>query len=190
MKQHSEWLRVVVVFVVAGALLWPSARRQVQATEVANPTLVLETVQGTIEIELLRGEAPETVEYVVNLVEKNFYRGLRFHRIETGLVQIGDPNSRNVTRQASWGTTGARPTIGIAEFSPAMRHVRGAVGLAHAGDPKGASSQFYIMKQGSPSLNGKHTIFGQVRKGFVALDKLRVADVLKLATIKEAGQTS
>lgn len=150
-----------------------------------NPVLVLETVKGTIEIELRRQDAPRTVEYIVGLVKKNFYRGLRFHRVERSLVQIGDPTSRDVSRQAWWGKTGTTPTVGVEEFKSSIGHVRGAVGLAHTGNAKFASSQMYIMKAASPGLNGKYTVFGRVTSGMPIVDKLQVTDVLKLATIRE-----
>ncbi len=149
-----------------------------------NPVLVLETARGTIEIELFRQDAPKSVEYVIALVNKNFYRGQRFHRSERTLVQIGDPNSRNVTRRNMWGQTGATPTVGLLEASKRVSHTRGAVGLAHAGRPESASSQFYIMKTASPALDGKYTIIGRVISGMAVVDAIRFEDVLKLATIR------
>ncbi|MBM3751601.1 MAG: peptidylprolyl isomerase [Acidimicrobiia bacterium] len=150
-----------------------------------NPVLVLETARGTIEIELFRQDAPKSVEYIITLVNKNFYRGQRFHRSERTLVQIGDPNSRNVTRRNLWGQTGATPTVGLLEASKRLSHTRGAVGLAHAGRPEAASSQFYIMKTASPSLDGQYTIIGRVISGMAVVDAIKFEDVLKLATIRE-----
>jgi cyclophilin family peptidyl-prolyl cis-trans isomerase len=177
---------VMVVMVVAVGLVLaagqPSAEQGRGAA--ANPVLVLETSRGTIQIELLRQDAPKTVEYITALVKKNFYRGLRFHRVERTLVQIGDPNSRNVTRRNLWGQTGTTPTVGVLETTKRASHVRGAVGLAHAGTPANASSQFYIMKAASPGLDGDFTVFGRVTAGMAVVDALKFEDVLKLATIK------
>jgi cyclophilin family peptidyl-prolyl cis-trans isomerase len=153
-----------------------------------NPVLVLETVRGTIEIELLRQEAPKTVEYISGLVKKGFYRGLRFHRAERTLVQIGDPNSRNVQRRNLWGQTGARPPVGVFEPAKRQSHTRGAVGLAHSGLPEYASSQFYIMRAASPSLDGKFAIFGRVIRGMAVVDRIEFQDVLKLATLREPSE--
>lgn len=150
----------------------------------ANPVLVLDTSRGAIEIELLRQDAPKTVEYIIGLVKKNFYRGLRFHRVERSLVQVGDPNSRNVTRRNLWGQTGTTPTVGVLETSKRASHTRGAVGLAHAGNAKFASSQFYIMKSASPGLDGDFTVFGRVTAGMAVVDALKFEDVLKQATIR------
>lgn len=152
-----------------------------------NPTLVLDTAKGVIEIELLRGDAPQSVDYIVALVEKNFYRGLRFHRAERGLVQVGDSASRDVSKKEWWGRSAPTSTIGVAEISKKLIHVRGMVGLAHTGNPQLAGSQFYIMKEASPSLNGKYTIIGRVRVGMPVVDTLKFADVLKQATIKAAA---
>ena len=153
-----------------------------------NPTLVLDTAKGVIEIELFQGDAPKSVAYIIDLVEKNFYRGLRFHRVERSLVQIGDAASRDVSKKEWWGRSVHTPTIGVGEISKKLLHVRGTVGLAYAagGTPAGANSQFYIMKEVSPNLNGKYTIIGRVRVGMPTVDTLEVGDVLKQATIKAA----
>ena len=164
----------------------PEARPDIQTA--GNPTLVLDTAKGAIEIELLRGDAPKSVAYIIDLVEKNFYRGQRFHRVERSLVQVGDIASRDVTKKEWWGRSVHTPTIGVGEISKKLIHVRGSVGLAYAagGTPAGANSQFYILKEAMPSLNGKYTIIGRVRVGLPTVDTIQVGDVIKNATIKEA----
>ena len=101
------------------------------------PVIVLETVKGTIEIETLPDEAPKTVAHVVELVKKNFYNGMRFHRAEENfLVQIGAPPSRDMSREAWWGRgPGSGKPIGVSEIGK-RKHVPGSVGMAHSGDPK------------------------------------------------------
>ena len=180
MSRRIAWCAVVFV-ASASALAWPVSATRIQA---ANPTLVLDTAKGVIEIELLRGDAPTSVDYIVALVEKNFYRGLRFHRAERGLVQVGDVASRDVSKKAWWGRSVHTPTVGVAEISKKLIHVRGIVGLAHSGNPAQAHSQFYIMKDANPSQNGKYTIIGRVRVGMPVVDTLQVGDVLKQASIK------
>ncbi len=175
-------LGVVVIVVLAGVgLAWPVSG---QAPPAANPILVLDTAKGVIEVELLRGDAPKSVDYIVALVQKNFYRGLRFHRAERALVQLGDAASRDVSKKAWWGRSVHTPTVGVAEISRKLVHVRGMVGLAHSGNPAFAHSQFYIMKASDMSLNGKYTLFGRVRSGMAVVDTLQVGDILKQATIK------
>jgi cyclophilin family peptidyl-prolyl cis-trans isomerase len=150
----------------------------------AAPTIVLETVKGTIEIETYPEDAPKTVARILELIKKNFYNGLRFHRIEKHLVQVGDPASRDMSREASWGRTGSGTSIGAVEITKRRRHVAGAVAMAHAGDPTFADSQFYIVKRAVTELDGKYTVFGRVTRGLDVVAKLEKADILKRASVK------
>jgi cyclophilin family peptidyl-prolyl cis-trans isomerase len=153
----------------------------------AGPIIVLETAKGTIEIETYPEEAPKTVARVVQLVKKNFYNGLRFHRSEPNfLVQVGDPVSRDVSREAWWGRQGSGTNIGVAEITKKRRHVLGAVAMAHPGtDPATADSQFFILRRAAPELDGKYTVFGHVLKGMDVVAKLQRGDILKRAYVKE-----
>ena len=150
------------------------------------PVIVLDTVKGAIEIETFPDEAPKTVEHIVELVKKNFYNGLRFHRAEeTFLVQVGDPTSRDMSREAYWGRgPGSGKPIGVSEIGKKRRHAPGTVAMAHSGDPKFADSQFYIVMQPRPGLDGKYTIFGRVTSGMDVVKKLKRADILKRASVK------
>lgn len=147
------------------------------------PVMVIETLKGVIEIQLYQTEAPKSVAHIIELVNRSFYRGQRIHRVETSLVQFGDPATRDMTKEPSWGTGSSGNPIGAAEFTKHL-HVRGAVGLAHGGDPKWADSQLYIMKTASPSLDGKHVIIGRVTKGMDVVDRLVKADVFKMVSIR------
>ena len=103
----------------------------------AGPIIVFETVKGTFEIETYPNEAPKTVEHILALVKRNFYNGLRMHRIEPGfVVQWGDPQTRDMTKRDLWGTGGSGKAIGVSEVSPKRTHMIGAVAAAHAGDPR------------------------------------------------------
>ena len=152
----------------------------------AGPVIVLETAKGTIEIETYPEEAPKTVARIVELVKKNFYNGLRFHRAEPNfLVQVGDPVSRDVSREAWWGRQGSGTSIGVAEITKKRKHTIGAVSMAHAGsDPKSADSQFFILKRAAPELDGKYTVFGHVLKGQDVVAKLQRGDILKRASVR------
>ena len=153
----------------------------------AAPVIVCETAKGTFEIQTFAADAPKSVDHIVKLVKQNFYRGLRFHRVEAGLVQIGDPQSRNVNLKNIWGTASSGTPIGVAELSKKHSHVRGAVGLAHPdpGSAQFADSQFYIMKVANPPLDARFVVIGQVSAaGMAVVDKIEVADVLRNATIK------
>lgn len=152
----------------------------------AGPVIVLETVKGTIEFETYPEEAPKTVAAIVALVKRNFYNGLRFHRAEPKfLVQVGDPVSRDVSRESWWGRQGSGKPIGASEITKKRRNVRGAVAMAHTGNPALAESQFYILLQAKPELDGKYAVFGRVITGMDVADRLRRGDVLKKASVKE-----
>ncbi len=176
---------VFAIVVAVGVLASTRAGRSQSAPPApANPVLVFETLKGTIEIELFRSEAPKSVEHILALMKRSFYRGQRFHRVTAKLAQVGDPQSRNMTRQAYWGNGNSGNPIGVFEWSKKRSHVRGAVGLAHSGSPLGADSQIYIMKAPSPDLDGKHAIIGRVVAGMAVVDKLVVTDMIKDARVK------
>lgn len=155
-----------------------------------NPVIAIETVKGTIEIELFAKDAPKTVARLVTLVRQNFYRGQRFHRVEPNfLIQVGDPNTRDFTKRARWGSGGSGRQLGVAEIVRTRRHVRGAVGMAHAGDPKRADSQFYILRGARPALDGKYAIVGRVISGMEIVDRTELNDMIRRAYVKaEAPQ--
>ena len=150
----------------------------------ALPVMVIETDKGAIEIQLYRADAPKSVQHIVDLVNRSFYRSQRFHRVTPTLIQFGDPLSRNMTQMQAWGVGNSNNPIGVAEISPKYKHVRGTVALANIGDPKYSDSQIYIMKAVSPSLDGKYTIIGKVTKGMDVADKIEKADLIKLVTVK------
>jgi cyclophilin family peptidyl-prolyl cis-trans isomerase len=148
------------------------------------PRMTIETQKGTIDIRLFPADAPKTVEQILGLVKRNFYRGQRIHRVERSLVQFGDPASRDVSRQAWWGRSGSGNVIGVAEFSK-RTHARGAVSMAHSGNPANADSQMFILKTATPAYDGKHVIAGQVVSGMDVVDRLEVGDVLRQVRVTE-----
>jgi peptidyl-prolyl cis-trans isomerase B (cyclophilin B) len=155
------------------------------------PVIVIETVKGTFEFETYPQEAPRTVAHIVALVKRGFYNGQRFHRVVPGfVVQVGDPQSRDMTKRESWGRGAAATSgspIGVAEFSKKRTHAtRGTVAMAHPEDATKADSQFYVTLAPRPELDGKYTVFGQVTTGLDVLSKIEMGDVLKRATVKEA----
>jgi cyclophilin family peptidyl-prolyl cis-trans isomerase len=157
-----------------------------QTSPAAGPLIVLDTVKGVIEFETYPDDAPKTVAHIVALVKRGFYNGLRFHRAEPNfVVQVGDPQSRNMTMIEWWGRSGSGKPIGVAEISKKRTHVRGAVAMGHAGSAKDADSQFYITLRAAPELNGKHSVFGKVIRGLDVAAKLQKGDMLKKASLKE-----
>jgi peptidyl-prolyl cis-trans isomerase B (cyclophilin B) len=153
----------------------------------AGPVITVETEKGTFEFETYPNEAPKTVAHIVGLVNRRFYNGLRFHRVVPGFViQIGDPLTRDMTRQADWGRGGSGTPIGAAEFSKLRTHVRGAVAIAHGGDAAKGDSQFYVCLNDARRLDGQYTVFGKVIAGMDVVNRIAVGDRLIRATVREA----
>ena len=151
----------------------------------SGPVVVVETTKGTFEFETYPNEAPRTVEHILGLVKRNFYNGLRFHRVEPGfVVQVGDPNSRDYTKRNLWGTGGSGKPVGLAELSRKRLHVRGAVAMAHSGNPAQADAQFYVTLNAVPRLDGKYVVFGRVINGMDVVATIAVGDVIRKASVK------
>ncbi len=155
----------------------------------AGPVVVLETVKGTFEFETYPNEAPKTVEHVLALVRRGFYNGQRVVRVVPGVVQMGDPQTRDMTKREMWGRgmgAGSGKPIGIAEFSPKRKHKLGAIGMAHAGVASEADSQFYIATHARPELDGRYAVIGQVVTGMDVVNRLQVGDLIRKAYVKDA----
>lgn len=180
---------IALVGVVLGAVAQAGQAAKPGAAP-AGPVVVIETPKGAIEFETYPEECPKTVDHILALVKKNFYRGLRFHRVDKNfVVQVGDSRTRDVTKVDQWGkgeAGGSGQPIGVAEYSKKRTHKKGAVGMAHAGDATQADSQFYIMLSSRPGLDGKYVVFGQVIAGMDVVEKLEVGDVVKRMSVKEA----
>lgn len=177
---------LVLVGLVAAAGLLQASPQTAQSSPTAT-VLVMNTVQGIVEIELLP-DAPKSVGRVLELVKRNFYRGLRIHVAQPGLVQFGDPTTRNMENMGSWGHSGSGRRLGFGE--PGKRpFTRGIVGLAipSGATPEEADSQLFILKAANPSMNGKNAVIGRVTVGMDVVDKLRHADVIRNITLKAAS---
>ena len=124
---------------------------------------------GTIKLELDADTAPVTVTNFITLAESGFYDGLTFHRIMDGfMIQGGDPEGN--------GTGGSGKTI-VGEFSQNghennILHKEGVISMARAKDPDSASSQFFIMVEDAPHLDGLYAAFGHVTEGQEIVDKI------------------
>ncbi len=127
-------------------------------------TLYLELDSGRVTIELRPDLAPNHVARIKELAREGFYDGLTFHRVIDGfMAQTGDPDGDG---------TGGSGTNLKAEFSN-EKHVRGTVSMARAGHPDSASSQFFIVFDDAPFLDGKYTIWGQVVDGMDHVDAIK-----------------
>jgi len=117
----------------------------------------IETEAGTILVDLFEEDAPNTVANFVKLVNNGFYDGLSFHRVIDGFMsQGGCPNTREGAKGAP-GTGGPGYTINC-EIN-AKKHIAGSLSMAHAGKNTGGS-QFFLVHQPQPHLDGVHTVFG------------------------------
>ncbi|MEY8308313.1 peptidylprolyl isomerase [Erysipelotrichaceae bacterium 51-3] len=115
------------------------------------------------------GIAPETVENFVDLAQSGFYDGLTLHRIMEGfMIQGGDPKGDG-TGGSSHQIEGEFESNG---FDNSLKHVRGTVSMARAQDPDSASSQFFIVQEDTPSLDGQYAAFGTVTSGMDVVDDI------------------
>lgn len=137
----------------------------------------IETDHGDIVLMFHPEKAPNHVDNFKSLVSSGFYTGTRFHRTIPGfMVQGGDPNTKDLDKAKTWGTGGSTDEDGRAvrlgaEFND-MKHARGVLSMARSQDPDSASSQFFIMHQDSPHLDGQYSAFGRVVKGQEVVDMI------------------
>jgi cyclophilin family peptidyl-prolyl cis-trans isomerase len=119
-------------------------------------TATLTTSEGTIEIELFDEDAPNTVQNFTSLTQKGFYDGLIFHRVIQGfMLQGGCPE----------GTGTGGPGYSFDDEFNSHLIVRGALAMANAGPNTNGSQFFIVTADACPWLDGKHTVFGEVREG-------------------------
>lgn len=131
----------------------------------------METTQGTIEIELMPEVAPKACENMTKLAEKGYYDGIVFHRIiKEFMIQGGDPTGTGAGGESIWG----KPFEDECKSSVTFNKP-GLLAMANAG-PGTNGSQFFITTVETPWLNGNHTIFGEVKKGYDVVKKLEAVE--------------
>ena len=122
-----------------------------------------------ITAELYPDIAPVTVENFVNLIKKNFYNGVIFHRIMPGfMIQGGDPDGTGMGGPG-YSIKGEFTSNG---FENNLKHNRGVLSMARTSDPNSAGSQFFIMVENSPHLDGQYASFGKVTGGMEVVDEI------------------
>jgi len=135
-----------------------------------NKVAELHTSAGEIDIRFFPDVAPNHVKNFIDLAEKGFYNGTKFHRVIPGfMIQGGDPNTVSGS-PSTWGTGGSGKNVS-AEFN-SISHKRGIVSMARSSDPNSASSQFFIVVADSTFLDKQYTVFGQVTKGMDVADNI------------------
>lgn len=166
---------------------------QLDPANVEGPIANIDTNHGLIKIKLFEKQAPMTVENFVRLAEKNYYNGTIFHRVISDfMIQGGDPKGDGTGGESIWG----HPFED--EFSNELFNLRGALSMANSG-PNTNGSQFFIVQNrnmpkryiremepagypkeiikaykqgGTPWLDGRHTVFGQVIDGMSVVDEI------------------
>ena len=138
-----------------------------------NKIAELHTSLGEIDLQFFPDIAPNHVRNFIDLSEKGFYNGSKFHRVIEGFViQGGDPNTISGPR-SSWGTGGSGKNV-PAEFN-SIHHARGILSMARSNNPNSASSQFFICVADVGQLDNQYTVFGEVTKGMDVADKIVAA---------------
>ena len=136
----------------------------------SHPIVTFEMENGdVIRAELYPEIAPNTVNNFISLVKKGFYDGLIFHRVIAGfMIQGGDPKGVGIGGPG-YSIKGEFRQNG---FKNDLKHERGVLSMARAGDPNSAGSQFFIMHEDSPHLDGGYAAFGKVIEGIEAVDRI------------------
>lgn len=151
-----------------------------EVSNTMNPTAIITTNQGVIELELFADQMPVTVGNFVSLANSDFYDGTKFHRIIDGfMIQGGDPNTKS-DDTSSYGTGGSDNIQDEFVAGELLTNTRGSIAMANTGQPNSGSSQFFInLGDNSPldfddnrQPNSKHPVFGRVVNGIDVVDKI------------------
>ena len=162
----------------------------------SNPIVTIEMENGdVIKAELYPEVAPNTVNNFISLINKGFYNGVIFHRVIPGfMIQGGDPQGT--------GTGGPgysiRGEFTSNRFLNELKHTRGVLSMARTMDPNSAGSQFFIMHEDAPHLDGEYAAFGKVIEGIEAVDRIaatrtnyndkpRINQTMKKVTVETFG---
>ncbi|MDD5948734.1 MAG: peptidylprolyl isomerase [Lachnospiraceae bacterium] len=162
----------------------------------ANPIVTIEMENGDImKAELYPDIAPNTVNNFISLIQKGFYDGLIFHRVIRGfMIQGGCPDG-NGTGGPGYSIKGEFSQNG---FTNDLKHEKGVLSMARAMAPNSAGSQFFIMHETSPHLDGSYAAFGKIIEGQDIVDKIaevstdysdrpRADQVMKKVTVDTQG---
>lgn len=135
-----------------------------------NPVVTIEMENGGVmKVELYPETAPNTVANFISLVEKGFYNGTIFHRVIPGfMIQGGDPEGTGM------GGPGYRikGEFTANRFQNDLKHTKGVISMARSGHPDSAGSQFFIMVDDAPHLDGQYASFGKVIAGIEVADQI------------------
>lgn len=144
-----------------------------------NPRVEMRTTRGVLVFELFPDEAPGHVFNFLALIDVQHYDGLDFHRVVPDFVVQGGDHRGDGNGGVTW-----RGELLRAEFTP-RKFVRGSLGMPRNDDPDSGGSQFFVTHRETPHLDGRYTIFGELREGFDVLDAIEVGD--KILSIRLLG---
>lgn len=135
-----------------------------------NPIVTIKMETGNIiKAELYPQIAPNTVRNFISLIQKNFYDGLIFHRVIPGFMIQGGCPEKNGTGGPGYSIKGEFTSNG---FPNPLAHDRGVLSMARTMDPNSAGSQFFIMVEKAPHLDGQYAAFGKVIEGMEEVDRI------------------
>ena len=148
-------------------------KKSEQETKETNENLPIVTMKikdyGTIELELYPEVAPNTVNNFISLANSGFYDGLTFHRVIKGfMIQGGDPDGVG-TGGPGYSIVGEFTSNG---FANSLKHTKGVISMARSKNPDSAGSQFFIMVEDAPHLDGQYASFGKLIEGLEVADKI------------------
>lgn len=165
------WGIATLLMGVIGAGAWAETPQSSLTEGGKAPRAIIKTRFGEMRLVFFPDLAPKHVESFLTLARKGFYDGTIFHRVIPGfMIQGGDPNTKDPSNRQSYGNGGPGYTV-PAEFNR-IPHERGIVSAARAADPNSAGSQFFIVIDKAPHLDGKYTVFGEVERGMDVADKI------------------
>ena len=143
----------------------------------ADTLVEMQTNLGNIEIQLYDDKAPKSVKNFKDYIKSGFYKDTIFHRVIPGFVaQGGCPNGN--------GTGGPGYTIKDELVGNPHKHERGALSMAHRG-PNTGGSQFFIVYEPQPHLDGVHTVFGKVIEGMDVVDGIQQGAIMETVEVIE-----
>jgi len=165
-------IAIFTVVSVSGSLTaTPAAAAEPSSSEAKAPHILIKTKFGDMDVVLFPDLAPKHVESFLKLAKSGFYNGTIFHRIIPGfMIQGGDPLTKDPANRSRFGTGGPGYTV-PAEFNK-VAHEKGILSAARTADPNSAGSQFFIMVDKAPHLDGQYTVFGEIVKGLDVADTI------------------
>ena len=162
-----------------------------------NPQVTFEMENGKVfKAELYPDIAPQSVNNFISLIKKGFYDGLIFHRVIPGfMIQGGDPEGTGMGGPG-YSIKGEFASNG---FKNDLKHTKGVLSMARSMMPNSAGSQFFIMHETSPHLDGEYAAFGRITEGQDVVDEIAVVQtdysdrpmtpqVMKTVTVETFGE--